>query len=197
MAYDQDFFEYGWEDMISDEGKEFVLLPEGDYDFTVSKIERARHAGSEKMPPCNMAKVTVTVWGKEDKIEITENLFLCNKMEWKLSQFFLSIGLKKHGEPLKMNWAAAQGRSGKCHVYVDTYKKKDGSEGKSNKIRKFHAYDDNVQTVSPQANAQQGYNTQPQGGYPQQGYSQPQQGYSQPQNYNAPPVNGGWKAGSF
>lgn len=191
MAYDQDFFEYGWEDMISDEGKEFVLLPEGDYDFTVSKIERARHPGSEKMPPCNMAKVTVTVWGKEDKIEITENLFLCNKMEWKLSQFFLSIGLKKHGEPLKMNWAAAQGRSGKCHVYVDTYKKKDGSgEGKSNKIRKFHAYDDNVQTLSPQANTQQGY-TQPQGGYPQQGYSQPQQ------NYNTPPASGGWKAGSF
>lgn len=190
MAYDQDFFEYGWEDMITDEGKEFVLLPEGDYDFTVSKIERARHAGSEKMPPCNMAKVTVTVWGKEDKIEITENLFLCNKMEWKLSQFFLSIGLKKHGEPLKMNWGAAQGRSGKCHVYVDTYTKKSGSEGKSNKISKFHAYDDNVQTVSPQANGQQGYNTQPQGGYPQQGYSQPQ-------NYNAPPANGGWKAGAF
>lgn len=189
MAYDQDFFEYGWEDMITDEGSEWKPLPEGDYDFTVTKIERARHAGSEKMPPCNMAKVTVTVWGKEDKAEITENLFLCNKMEWKLSQFFLSIGLKKHGEPLKMNWAAAQGKKGKCHVYIDTYKKKNGSEGQSNKIRKFYAYDENVQTISPQANGQQGY-TQPQGGYPQQGYSQPQ-------NYNAPPANGGWKAGAF
>ena len=183
MAYEQDFFEYGWEDEISDEGKEFVLLPEGDYDFTVTKIERARHAGSEKMPPCNMAKVTVTVtvWGQQDKIYITENLFLCNKMEWKLSQFFLSIGLKKHGEPLKMNWAAAQGKTGKCHVYVDTYKKKDGSDGNSNKIKKFYAYDENVQTLSPKTP-----------------YSQPQQyQYPQANQYQQPAQGGGWKAGTF
>ena len=173
MAYDNDFFEFGWEDEISDEGKELVLLPEGDYDFTVSKIERARHSGSEKMPPCNLAKVTVTVWGQEDKTEITENLFLCNKMEWKLSQFFLSIGLKKHGEPLRMNWAAAQDKTGKCHVYVDPFKRKDGSEGKSNKIKKFYAYDENVQTLSPKTQ-----------------YSQPQQTYQQP-------ASGGWKPGSF
>ena len=180
MAYDQDFFEFGWEDMITDEGKEFVLLPEGDYDFTVTKVERARHAGSEKMPPCNMAKVTVTVWGPEDKIDITENLFLCNKMEWKLSQFFLALGLKKHGEPLKMNWAAAQGKTGKCRVYVDTYKKKDGSDGNSNKIKKFYAYDEDVQTLSPKTP-----------------YSQPVQTYPQANQYQQPAQGGGWKAGSF
>lgn len=173
-----DFFEYGWEDEISDEGKEFVLLPEGDYDFTVSKIERARHSGSEKMPACNMAKVTVTVWGPEDKIDITENLFLCNKMEWKLSQFFLSIGLKKHGEPLKMNWAAAQGKTGKCHVYVDSFYRKGEDKtkpptGQSNKIKKFYAYDENVQTLSPKTT------------------------YSQPQQYQQPAQGGGWKAGTF
>ena len=191
MAHDNnDFSEYGWEDEISDEGKEFVLLPEGDYDFTVTKIERARHAGSEKIPPCNMAKVTVTVWGPEDKIDITENLFLCNKMEWKLAQFFLSLGLKKHGEPLKMNWAAAQGKTGKCRVYVDTYKKKDGGEGQSNKIKKFYAYDENVQTLSPQTPYSQ----------PQQYQQAPQsQQYQYPQaNQYQQPVQGvGWKAGSF
>ena len=36
------FMEYGWEDEIVNEGGEFVLLPEGDYDFTVAKYERAR-----------------------------------------------------------------------------------------------------------------------------------------------------------
>lgn len=189
-AYDQDFFEYGWEDMIADEGSEWKPLPEGDYEFTVTKIERARHVGSEKMPPCNMAKVTVTVWGKEDKAEIVENLFLCNKMEWKLSQFFLSLGLKKHGEPLKMNWAAAQGKKGKCHVYIDTYKKKDGGEGQSNKIKKFYAYDENVQTLSPQTPYSQ----------PQQYQQAPQpQQYQYPQTnqYQQPAQGGGWKAGSF
>ena len=97
------FIEYGWEDEIVNEGGDFVLLPEGDYDFTVAKYERARHEGSAKVPPCNMAKVTFTIWGAEDSVEITENFFLCNKFEWKLSALFLALGLKKHGEPLKMN----------------------------------------------------------------------------------------------
>lgn len=144
-----EFKEYGWDDEINKEGSDFVLLPEGDYDFTVAKVERARHSGSAKVPPCNMAKVTFTIWGAEDKTEITENFFLCNKFEWKLSSLFLAIGLKKHGEPLKMNWAAVTGAKGKCHVYIDKYTKNDGSEGQSNKIKKLYAYDENVSTVSP------------------------------------------------
>lgn len=108
------FMEYGWEDEIVNEGGDFVLLPEGDYDFTVAKYERARHEGSAKVPPCNMAKVTFTIWGAEDSVEITENFFLCNKFEWKLSALFLALGLKKHGEPLKMSWNAITGKKGKC-----------------------------------------------------------------------------------
>jgi hypothetical protein len=169
----EDFREYGWEDEISDEGSEFVLLPEGDYEFTVSKIERGRHPGSEKLPACNKAIVTLTVWGQDDCIDITENFMLCNKMEWKLSQFFLSIGMKKHGEPLRMNWTGAVGKRGKCHVYVDNYKNKNGEDRQSNKIKKYYAYDEQVQTVQP--NTQQTYNTQ----------------YAQPV---AAPT---WKAGTF
>lgn len=168
----EEFIEYGWEDEIVNEGGDYVLLPDGDYEFTVAKVERARHGGSEKVPPCNMAKVTFTIWGAEDKTEITENFFLCNKFEWKLSALFLSLGMKKHGEPLKMNWTAVTGAKGKCRVYVDTYRKKDGSEGKSNKIKRFYAYDENVTTLSPKAN------------------------FNQPDNYSQP-ANGSWKAGSF
>ena len=169
-----EFREFGWEDEIVNEGSEFVLLPEGDYDFTVTKIERTRHNGSDKMPPCNMAKVTLTVWGADDKTEIVENLFLCSRMEWKLSQFFLAIGLKKHGEPLRMNWTAAQGKTGKCHVYIDNYKNKNGEDRQSNKIKKYYAYDEQVQTLSPKI----------------QTTYQPQQTYQQP-------AAGGWKPGSF
>lgn len=170
-----DFKEFGWEDEINDEGEGFsyTLLPEGDYEFTVAKFERARHAGSAKVPPCNMAKVTFTVWGAEDKTEITENYFLCKKFEWKLSQLFLSVGLKKHGEPLRMNWAALTGAHGKCRVYIDNYTKKDGTEGKSNKIRRLYAYDENVDTVKPAAQ-QHGY-TNVQTPQPAQTYQQPPQ----------------------
>lgn len=171
----EDLKELGWDDEISDEGEgySYTLLPEGDYEFTVAKFERARHAGSAKVPPCNMAKVTFTVWGAEDKTEITENYFLCKKFEWKLSQLFLSVGLKKHGEPLRMNWAALTGVHGKCRVYIDNYTKKDGTEGKSNKIRRLYAYDENVDTVKPAAQ-QHGY-TNVQAPQPAQTYQQPPQ----------------------
>lgn len=182
----ENFVEYGWDDEIENEGGRPVLLPEGDYDFTVARFERARHNGSEKVPPCNMAKVTFIIWGAEDKIEITENFFLCNKFEWKLSALFLAIGMKKHGEKLRMNWAAVPGAKGKCHVYIDNYKKKDGSDGQSNKIRKFYAYDEDVETVSAPA-----VYGQPQGG----GYQSA--AASQPTYQPNAPQTGGWKAGSF
>lgn len=165
------FMEYGWEDEIVNEGGDFVLLPEGDYDFTVAKYERARHEGSAKVPPCNMAKVTFTIWGAEDSVEITENFFLCNKFEWKLSALFLALGLKKHGEPLKMNWNAITGKKGKCNVYVDNYKNKDGEDRQSNKIKKLYAYDENVTTVQP--------------------------AQMQTPQYSQPAQTGGWKAGAF
>ena len=144
--FENDVFD--WEDEIIDEGS-YVLLPEGDYEFTVSKFERARYDGSEKIPPCNNAKVTLKIAGEEGETEITENLFLCKKFEWKLSSFFLSIGQKKHGEPLRMNWNNVVGAKGRCHVYVDKYTKKDGSQGESNKIKKYYAYDEEVNTVKP------------------------------------------------
>lgn len=143
-----EFVEYGWDDEISVESN-FALLPEGDYNFKITKFERARFAGSEKMPPCNMAKVTFEVYGEKEKTVITENYFVCNWLEWKLSQLFLSVGLKKHGEPLKMSWNALVGKEGKCHVYIDTFIKKDGKEGQANKIRKLYAYDEQVTTVKP------------------------------------------------
>lgn len=162
--------ELGWEDEISDEGKEYTLLEEGNYKFTVEKVERARFSGSAKMPPCNMAKVTFAIWGAEDKIEITENFLLNSKMEWKLSALFLAIGLKKHGEPLKMKWNQVPGARGKCHVFVDTYTNKDGEERKINRIKKFYDFDQDIKTVEPQT---------------------PNTGNNQPVN------NGGWKPGAF
>ena len=178
MAQYNEFDEIGFEGMIEEESGGFTLLPDGDYDFTVNNITRGRYEGSEKMPACNSVTVELNVWGANDKTVISERFFLVRKFEWKLSQFFLSIGVKKHGEPLNMRWNI-EGMKGKCKVYTDRYKKNDGSEGQSNKIKKFYAYDEQVQTVSPQ---------------PQNQNYAPQQ--YQPA-YNPPQSSGGWKAGSF
>lgn len=143
-----------WNDTIEHEG-EFTLLAEGDYDFEVNKFERKRFNGSAKMASSPMAAVVIKVFDKNDPAKgsttITENLILNRKMEWKLCQFFTALGLRKHGEPLKMNWAAIIGKTGKCKVYIDKYTTDKGEERKNNKIEKF--YDYNFEADSPSANS--------------------------------------------
>lgn len=88
--------ELGWEDEIEKDGSDFILLPEGDYDFTVAKFERARFQGSVKMPACNQAKLELTVHSPEHgDVTIFHNLFLHTKTEGLLSNFFAGIGQKK------------------------------------------------------------------------------------------------------
>lgn len=143
--------EFGWDDEIVNES-EFTLLPEGDYNFEVTKFERGRHAGSAKLPPCNKAELTVKITSDDGKQSTTlqHNLFLHTKCEGLLSEFFISIGQKKHGEPLRMNWPAVIGAKGRCTVYIDKYTKKDGSAGESNKIKRFlEPAEQSAGTVAP------------------------------------------------
>lgn len=101
-----------WNDEIQQES-EFILLPPGTYPFEVVNFERARHPGSKNLPPCNKAVVTLKVYGPEGQTaNIPYNLFLHRKTEGILSQFFIGLGMKEHGKPLKMDWNNIIGRRG-------------------------------------------------------------------------------------
>lgn len=127
----------GWDDTIEKDPGEFVLLPEGEYDFEVASFERARFDGSEKLPPCNMAVLFLKVKSGEKETTIRNALFLHSKTEGLLSAFFTSIGQKKKGEPLKMNWNKVVGAKGRCKVKVRTWKNDKGEEMQSNEIARF------------------------------------------------------------
>ncbi len=122
--------EFGWEDEIQDDGSAGTLLPPGDYDFVVTKFERARHNGSEKLPPCNKAVIYMEVGPQS--VEIKHNLFLHTKTEGLLCEFFRSIGHRRHGEALQMNWAMVPGSTGRCRVAHRTY-----NNEKYNDVKKF------------------------------------------------------------
>jgi len=93
--------EFAWDDEI-EKDSDFVIIPEGDYTFTVSGFERGRHEGSEKLPPCPKAIVKLRVDMPDGTTqELTHNLFLHSKCEGLLSAFFVGIGQKKHGEKLR------------------------------------------------------------------------------------------------
>lgn len=130
--------ELDWDSEISRDF-EFVLLPEGEYNFKVVKFERAIHNGSEKLPRCNKAVLTLEITSDDasQKTKIEHNLFVHRKCEGMLCEFFAAIGHRKHGEAMKMNWAAVPGSTGRCKVYVDNWKNKNGEPMQSNKIKKF------------------------------------------------------------
>ena len=53
-----------WNDVIEDDGQEFVLLPEGDYNFVVTNFERGRFPGSAKIPATNKATISIQIFSK-------------------------------------------------------------------------------------------------------------------------------------
>lgn len=124
---------FDWDDEIENESS-YTIVPEGVYDFEVTKFERGSHNGSDKLPPCKKAILTIRITNGKDSTTITHNLFLHSKCESMLSAFFLAIGEKKHGEKVRMNWSNVTGAKGKCKVYIDTYK---GEQ--YNKIKSFLA----------------------------------------------------------
>lgn len=132
---------YDWDDEITTDGyasEESVVLPKGNYPFEVIKTEKFFYDGKGSLPACNAVKVYLRVDGGDlGKALCVENLYLCEKMEWKAASFFRSIGLKKHGEPIKWRLIDhADGERGRCSIYVDTYTS-NGQERQNNKIDRF------------------------------------------------------------
>lgn len=130
--------ELDWNDEIEKDNGNFILLPEGDYDFAVTKFERARHNGSNKLPACNKAIVTLEINAPEGMCYIEHNIFLHTKTEGLISAFFLCIGQKKKGEKLQMNWGAVVGATGRCKIGMRTWQNQDGEDRKSNEVKKFY-----------------------------------------------------------
>lgn len=181
--------ELGWDDEISRES-DFTIIPEGDYDFTVTGFERGRHEGSEKLPPCNKAIVTLSVKLPDGSAAtLKHNLFLHTRCEGLLSAFFTGIGLKRKGEPLRMNWNAVTGAHGRCKITVRSWKGKNGEDMQSNDIKKFYDPFENSSASAPQAQPQ--YQPAP------QQYAQPTQYQQAPQNAPANQPTGVFTPGKW
>lgn len=147
--YTNNDFAMSWDDTIENDG-EFLLLPEGDYDFTVTNFERKRFEGSAKMSACPQASLTIKLYSKSNpsigSTTVNHNLFLNRKCEGILCAFFTAIGDRKHGEQLRPNWNEVKGKSGRCKVGVRQWTGRDGETKKSNEIVRFY---EPVNTPSP------------------------------------------------
>lgn len=140
--------EMDWNDSIETDGQEFVLLPEGDYNFVVTGFERGRFPGGPKVPPCNKAMITIQVNSEEGVATIKFDLLLYRTLEWKISSFFRCIGLKKHGEKLVMDWSKVVGSYGKCHIKQRSYINQYDEEKFINDVDRFYDFNPEDHTIS-------------------------------------------------
>lgn len=131
-----------WNDTIENDGQEFIILPEGDYNFVVSGFERGRFPGSAKMQACNKASLTLQVETAEGIASIRTDLILNRLVEWRISAFFRCIGRKKHGERLVMDWNNLIGAQGRARFKPRKYTDKDGNEKQANDVDRFYDYDE-------------------------------------------------------
>lgn len=124
----------GWEFTIDSDGMEFVVLPTGDYDFEIVNLERGSFPGSDKMAPGPKVVLTLKVTGAKGTAQVRDDLILNELMMWKLAELFRSVGLKKRGEPMKVNWRALPGAKGRVHLIVRKFTGKDGGEREINAV---------------------------------------------------------------
>lgn len=137
-------FELDWDSTIEqDEQQSFVLLPEGDYSFTVDSVARTYVGNeSEKYAGAKMAQVflNIEVPGQES-VQIRENFILHSNFAWKIGSLLLCVGLKKKGESISGNyWSRLPGTRGRCRLVQNDSKKKPGQ--KFNNVDVFYAPDD-------------------------------------------------------
>ena len=122
----------GWDEEIVKDS-EFVTLPEGIYDF---------------IPVCNKAVITLTINYEGKEVDVSTNLILHRSLEWKISQFFEAIGLKRRGEPCRMAWNEIIGKTGKVKIAPREY-----NGNTYNDVKEFIV--PSLDNVQPQSNAQQ------------------------------------------
>ena len=122
--------------VIASDGKKPIIL-DGDYNFVVADVGRGRFPGSAKIGPCNKATLTLLVETPMGTATVKKDLLLHSLVEWKLSEFFRCIGLKKAGEEFRMDWAKVPGAKGRAHFVQNTYIDRDGNERTVNAVDRF------------------------------------------------------------
>lgn len=120
---------------IQNEGTEFTVLPNGDEaTFKVVEVEKGRSKdGTKPQVRVRMALESVNGHGRTT---LNDYITMTRKSEWKLCEFFTSLGLRRHGERLKMRWDIV-GMTGRCTVIVEEFTGREGEKKQTNRIKKY------------------------------------------------------------
>ncbi len=131
-----------WDDVIENDGREFILLPAGDYNFTITDFERSRTKDSDKMKACNKAVLTLRVDTDKGTAFVHTQIVLNRMFEYKISSFFRCINRKRQGERVSMDWNNLVGERGRARFKIKNFKdKKTGEDRQANDVDRYIDYD--------------------------------------------------------
>lgn len=123
-----------WTTPIENEGSSFLVLPEGtECTFKVLSMEKGYSERSQC--PQAILEMDVTAIDGSGTARVKDYLTLNRKSEWKLCEFFVSNGQRKHGERISPNWAKVPGCTGRCTVSVEPWK--NNPDKFNNKIKNY------------------------------------------------------------
>lgn len=117
----------------------WTLLPEGFYPFRVEKMERERYQGSQKMPQCPMAKLTLAVAGTDGReTAVQQRLYITRNQLWKVSRFMEAVGRgRNEAGKVIIDWGGIEGMGGFVKLKVRSYTGRDGQERQTNDVEWF------------------------------------------------------------
>lgn len=126
----------GWDSPIGPGEKkpEFKLIPANTVvEFEITGFEKATTANGN---PC--AKLTLACLTEEgDQFNLTEEIVLTPKAQWKAHDLFVSIGQIKPDQAAVPNWNKVVGSTGRCRIGVRDWKGRNGDTMHSNEVAKF------------------------------------------------------------
>lgn len=124
--------EIAWGEEIVGEEQQYVLLPEGEYDFIVDGVQYMRK--TIENVTCGYSEIVCRVKTQYGDVIVKTNIKLVQKMMWKITEFFVCIGMGRVGEKFKTDWPATRGRSGRLKISNREYNGK-----KYNQVDRFIA----------------------------------------------------------
>lgn len=99
--------------------REFNILKPGMYPFTVTQVTRRFYEPRKvgKLPPCWMLEITLAVdGGNQGTAYVNHRLYWHRTMQWKISEFWVAVGLVKPGEEFVPNPGDLVGLEGMCQL---------------------------------------------------------------------------------
>lgn len=160
-----------WEGSFIAEESSFMLLPVGEYDFLIKNMERKYYDGAGSIPNgAPYAEVHLECTGPNGSSLVKDKLFLMKSWQWKLTQFFTSIGQAPiTGQPFTPNWSQVIGSKGRLKIKINT--------SNNDPDKKFNNVDVYLEPKQPMQNSQTNFNQAPpvQNNQKQPSFNQPTQ----------------------